>query len=329
MPLILRYGKEKRVLFFVMLLSFVIFFTASFLYRLPLAAVFYSVIVSLLPIGIYLFWDFGQYRKKHEMLSCISDITDLISEHFPEGSSLLEEDYRRILDLLKEEHLAFRDQTDRRYAEMIDYYTVWGHQIKTPIASMRLHLQNEDSPLSRKLSADLFRIEQYVEMVLAFLRLDAKDTDYVIKECDVDMLIRQTAKKFAGEFIYRKLRFDYSPLNMKTISDEKWLSFVLEQIFSNALKYTAEGSISVTEIGKGILCIGDTGIGIAESDLPRIFEKGYTGENGRLDKKASGIGLWLCKRVCLNLHHKIWAESELGKGTAIYIDLSADSMKFD
>ena len=236
-------------------------------------------------------------------------------------------DYQQIIRLISEEHNSYCTDINRRYSDMTDYYTVWVHQIKTPIASMRLHLQNEDTALSRKLSADLFRIEQYVEMVLTFLRLNSKSSDYVIKEYDLDSIIRQTVKKFAGEFIVRKLSLVYEPLNTTVLTDEKWLSFVIEQVLSNALKYTPAGSISITLEPYKRLCIRDTGIGIAAEDLPRIFENGFTGYNGRSDKKASGIGLYLCKLICTNLGHTIKAESIVDEGTVISIDLARTKLE--
>ena len=136
-------------------------------------------------------------------------------------------------------------------------------------------------------------------------------------------------KKFSSEFIGRKLRLIYDPLNTSVITDEKWLSFVIEQVLSNALKYTPSGSITISLVGEKTLRIEDTGIGIAPSDLPRIFENGYTGFNGRTDKKASGIGLYLCRRVCNNLGHTITANSTVDVGTAIDIDLTQTKLEME
>lgn len=216
-----------------------------------------------------------------------------------------------------------------RYRDMIDYYSVWAHQIKTPIASMRLHLQSEDSPLSRQLSSDLLRIEQYVEMVMAFLRLDSGSTDYVIREHDLDGIVRESVRKFAGEFIARKIKLCYEPINTTVITDEKWLCFIVEQILSNALKYTAEGSITISLEEPKKLCIKDTGIGIEKEDLHRVFEKGYTGYNGRVDKKSSGIGLYLCKRICNNLGHGISISSAVGEGTTVTVDLEQKNLEIE
>ena len=197
-----------------------------------------------------------------------------------------------------------------RHREMVDYYTAWVHQIKTPIAAMRLTLQLDDTPNGRKLMSQLLRIEQYVDMVLMYLRLDEGTSDYVIRSCDVDEVIRQSLRKFAGEFIDRRLTLHYAPVGLTAVTDEKWLGFVVEQVLSNALKYTPEGgSITIDAEEPATLCIRDTGIGIAPEDLPRIFEKGYTGYNGRGDQKASGLGLALCKRICGNLGASLSAES--------------------
>ena len=298
-------------------------FTVTFwLYRLPVAAVLYPTAVCTILGLVLLVIDFRRVLTKHKKLERIQTLSDAAAEHFPKIDGLEDTDYQQILRLLQEEHSRFRTDTARRYEDMVDYYTIWAHQIKTPIASMRLTLQNEDSALSRKLSGDLFRIEQYVEMVLMFLRLDSDSTDYVIREHDLDAIIRQAVRKFAGEFIARKLQFVYEPINTKVITDEKWLSFVIEQVLSNALKYTPSGSITISLEAPKTLCIRDTGMGIAPEDLPRIFEKGYTGYHGRADKKASGIGLYLCKRICSNLGHTITAKSTVDVGTTIRIDLS-------
>ena len=217
---------------------------------------------------------------------------------------------------------------NRRYEEMIDYYTAWVHQIKTPIASMRLTFQNEDSALSRKAAGDLFRIEQYVEMVLVFLRLDSESTDYVFREYDVDGMIRQAVRRFSSQFIDKKLRLVYEPVRLSVITDEKWLLFVLEQVLSNAVKYTPSGGCVTIDLeAPATLCVRDTGIGIAPEDLPRIFEKGYTGRNGRSDKRASGLGLYLCRRICGQLGHRITANSSPDSGTVIRIRL--DQKKLD
>ena len=322
MRLFFDYLKQKRRTVFTVSTFALIFAVSFFLYRLPVEAVLYPTLLCGVTGLFLLVLDFLRVKRRHEALAKIQTITDAMTARFPANADMETADYRRIIRLLCEEHAAYRTETNRKYAEMIDYYTVWAHQIKTPIASMRLSLQNEDSALSRKLMGDLFRVEQYAQMVLTYLRLDSGSTDYVFREYDLDEIVKGAVKKFSAEFIGRRLRLVYTPLHTSVVTDEKWLSFVVEQVLSNALKYTPSGSVTISLVGEKTLRIEDTGIGIAPSDLPRIFENGYTGFNGRLDKSASGLGLYLCRRICTQLGHTITASSVVGEGTAIDIGLA-------
>lgn len=323
MKMFFKYLRGYRRIFIMLAVFFVIFTGSFIMYRLPVKAVLYP---SLLCVGVGFVWltaDFIRVKRKHEKLQKIKSFSDIPSERLRSYDSITEDDCVKIIRLLLDEHNAYRLETERKYADMTEYYTVWAHQIKTPISSMRLNLQNEDSALSRKLSSDLRRIEQYAEMVMTFLRLDSDSTDYVFREYDIDRLTRAAVKKFSSEFIGRGLGLIYDvPPHTTVVTDEKWLSFVIEQVLSNALKYTPSGSITISLVGEKTLRIEDTGIGIAPEDLPRIFENGYTGCNGRGDRKASGIGLYLCKRICTNLGHTIKASSVPDVGTAVDIDLA-------
>ena len=324
-----KYIVQYKMQMLIYALFCAIFLAVFGLYHLPLGAVLYPALLCAILGMAFMGMDYRKVYQRHLRLLEIQDaITDLL-EQFPEPESIEVEDYQRLVELLWEQQLQGKESMNARYNDMIDYYTLWVHQIKTPIASMRLHLQKEDTELTRKLSEDLFRIEQYVEMVLVFLRLDAGTTDYVIGEYDLDAIVKSAVKKFAGQFIRRKIKLEYEPLKLPVLTDEKWFSFVIEQLLSNALKYTNEGSITIFLEGTGTLCIQDTGIGIAPEDLPRIFEKGYTGYNGRMDKKASGIGLYLCRRICRNLGHNITASSVLDRGTTIRIDLEKKRLEIE
>lgn len=320
MHFFIRYIKERKREIAVFLLFSVIFAVSFWLYHLPIKAIIYPVLLCFLLGIILIIIDYNKVRKKHVQLSEIKNLTAAMISSFPRSDCIEEEDYQQIMKALQTEIADLETEAGTRYQDMVDYYTIWVHQIKTPIASMRLQLQSEDTAFSRKLSSELLRIEQYVEMVLAFLRLDSDFNDYILKEHNIDTIIKQAIKKFASEFITRKIQLIYEPIDRTIITDEKWLCFVVEQILSNALKYTREGSIKIYCKGN-TLCIEDTGIGIAPEDLPRIFEKGYTGYNGHNDKKASGIGLYLCKRICKNLSMGIHVLSEPDKGTVIRIDL--------
>lgn len=315
------YLKQRWKLLLLLLVCAAIFAGTFSLYHFPLTSVLYPSGLCLLVLLVVGSIDYASLRRKHKTLQSLKSMSFMLLESLPASALLLEDDYQQLLKLLSDAHRQMESDQNRRYQDMMDYYTVWAHQIKTPIAAMRLHLQQEDSPLSRMLTSELMRVELYVDMVLTYLRLDARSTDYVIREYDVDAIVRQAVKRFAGEFITRKLTLHYAPLNTTVITDEKWLLFVVEQVLSNALKYTATGSVTIALEAPKTLCIRDTGMGIAPEDLPRIFEQGYTGMAGRADKRASGIGLYLCKRICQNLGHQITAESAPGQGTTIRIQL--------
>ena len=172
------------------------------------------------------------------------------------------------------------------------------------------------------LEAELLKIGQYVDMVLGYLRLDSESTDYVLRDTDLDGLLRQAVRKFARMFILKKITLDFRETGRTVLTDGKWLSFVVEQVLSNALKYTpAGGRIRIYGDGE-TLVIADSGIGIRPEDLPRVFEKGFTGYNGREDKKSTGIGLYLCRRVMDRLNHGISIVSRPGQGTLVRLDLS-------
>lgn len=292
------------------------------LYRLPLRAVLYPVGLCLL-VGLgFAVWDYRRTLKRHRALTGCGDLTAELLRELPPPESLAEEDYRALLLHLRQLCTELQSAADNRYRDAIEYYTTWAHQIKTPIASMRLALQGEDTALFRRLLSDLSRTEQYVEMVMAFLRLEDAPGDYVFREVALDEVLRQALRRFSAEFIDRRLRLDYTPTGLTVLTDEKWLCFVLEQLLSNALKYTREGSITVELAGERVLAIRDTGIGIAPEDLPRIFEKGYTGQNGRADKRASGLGLYLCSRICRNLGVGLTVKSTSGVGTTLLLDFT-------
>lgn len=221
------------------------------------------------------------------------------------------------------------NELENGQVEQAEYFTMWVHQIKTPIAALRLLLAEEEDERSQEMWEELFSIEQYVEMALQFSRLSAKSTDFVIGEVSLDKVVREAIHKYARLFVRKKIKLELTSIDTQILTDEKWLEFVIEQILSNAIKYTAGGTISiyqkmtVTDEKKEVkeLIIEDTGIGIAPEDLPRIFEKGYTGYNGHADKRSTGIGLYLCRKIMRKLSHEITIESEIGVGTKVHLKM--------
>lgn len=314
-------GKLKCMACFA--LFYVIFFVTFVLFRLPIEIFLYPSSLCILAGLIVLTTEYFHNVEMRKKINLLYSEPSLSKDSFPKAQSGLEKEYQELLIRLSDLHRNEQAAEEAKYEAAAEYYSIWAHQIKTPIASMKLSLQSEDTKLSRKLSSELFRIEQYVEMALGIIRLNSNSTDYVIRKHDLDSIVRQCIKRFAGEFIDKKLHLEFTPTETKVLTDEKWLAFVIEQILSNALKYTEKGGIKIYLKEPCTLYIEDSGIGIEAEDLPRIFEKGYTGCNGRNDKRASGIGLYLCRLVCNNLNHSISAESVAGEGTIIKLDLQS------
>ena len=318
------YVKERWRRLFLLLLFVCIFAVSFWFYRLPVRAVMYPCALCLLFGAVFVAYDMTKAYRRHKFFEELRRRNTEIISALPEPEGITDYDYQ-LISALKEKIEEITAQADSRIRDTVDYYTVWAHQIKTPIAAMRLTLQKEDVPEARRLASELSRIEQYVEMVLVFIRLGSNYSDYVFREQDIDGIIKGSVKKFAPEFIDRRIRLEYDSVDIRAVTDEKWLAFVIEQLLSNALKYTREGSIKIYSEGK-ILCIEDTGIGIAPEDLPRVFDKGYTGCNGRDDRRASGLGLYLCRQIMEKLSHTIRIESEMGVGTKVYLGLDTVSL---
>jgi len=307
--------------------SAVIFLAVFALYQLPVESVVYASALAFVLLLVIGFFRFRRFCRKHRELEALRDRTGIPALPLPDADNRIERDYQELIRLLDRERSAIANDKDRAYREMTEYYTIWAHQIKTPIAAMRLLLQADEPPDKGELSEQLLRIEQYAEMVLQFIRLDGQGSDFVFRTVSLDDCIRQAVRKYAGWFIRKKIKLNYEPLGASVLTDEKWLVFVLEQLLSNALKYTRQGEISIylhPDPARPLaLVIEDTGIGIDPADLPRVFEHGYTGFNGRADKKSTGIGLYLCKRILDRLSHTIDIESEVGRGTKVILGLDA------
>lgn len=337
---ILNYIKSKKKSFLMVLVCSAIFAFTFWMYGITVAAVLYPALVCMVimaaAFAVMACSEYGKWKNMQEILQrAVGDDSEFVKildtaeiRKQVNTTDEIENELLEIIERLKNGGMRLNDSMNMKYSDMVDYYTMWVHQIKTPIASMHLILQKEDSEDSRRLRAELFRVEQYVQMVLCFLRLDSDFTDYVIKEYRVDDIIRPAVRRLAPQFIMKKLSLEYEQTDEVALTDEKWLSFVVEQVLSNAVKYTSAGSISIKCDGDRLV-ISDTGIGIAAEDLPKIFDKGYTGFNGRADRKASGIGLYLCRRICDNLGHSIKVESVPGHGTTIIIGLERDKLEVE
>ena len=316
------YLRQRRKGAAAFLLCCAVFLGCFVLFEVPWRAAAYAGALCAFLLLLFLIPDYLDFRRRHRCLQRLLTTPETAADALPEPGGPLEADYASLIRALRDDRLRREGVMGRRYDAMVEYYTVWAHQIKTPIAAMRLLLQQEpDAPRTRAVSEELQKIEQYVEMVLCYLRLSADSTDFVLRTCDLDAIVRQAVRRYAAQFITKKLRLDYEPLRRTVLTDEKWLLFVVEQVLSNAVKYTRQGGVSIYLEEPKTLCIRDTGVGIDPADLPRIFELGFTGENGRRDKRATGIGLGLSRRILQKLGHGISAESTPGVGTTVRIAL--------
>ena len=316
------YIKQNIKVIFLFIVFALVFGIVFSLYDLEIEAIYYSVMLCSFIGLIYICINFINYYKKHIQLYKLQNEISISLENLPSPKTLMEEDYTNLILTLNKEYKTYISKSDIAKSDMIDYYTMWVHQIKTPISAMKLLIQTSESEISSDLSSELFKIEQYVEMVLSYIRLGSNENDFVIKEYDLDNIVRQAIRKYAPLFIRKKINLDFQPTTYKVLTDEKWLVFVIEQLLSNAIKYTNKCKISIYPLEDKKLVIEDTGIGISQEDIPRIFDKGFTGYNGRTDKKATGLGLYLCKNILDKLSHKISIESEVGVKTKVILDLS-------
>lgn len=317
----LRYLHQYRFTIFMYLIFIIIFRGVFFLYRVEKEAVIYGTMLCLLLLIIVLPVHFIHYYLKHKELLELGGRSYLEAKQIPRAKGLIENDYRELL--LEWIGNTTREKSDLRiYKEdSIEFYSTWVHQIKTPIAVMRLWLQEEDTEENGRLLLELSKIEQYADMVLSYFRLDATARDLVIREYSLDEIIRGCIRRYASWFVTKGISVRYEKTDLMVLTDKKWLTFMIEQILSNAIKYTDEGNITIRVEEGPFLYIEDTGIGIAEEDLPRIFEKGFTGYNGRADKKSTGIGLYLVKRTVDLLGTPIKVQSAPGQGSIFSIDL--------
>lgn len=311
--------KKSGAVIAAILLSFAASLVVFYLYSLPIEPFLYAAVLVLFFGVIFFAVTYAKERRWAKLRErALREV--LLQSPMPPAATQCEEAYQTAIRTLQNEVTSLRDAYMTARQEDTDYYTAWVHQIKTPIAVMRMELGGSDAENADALEAELFRIEQYVDMVLTYLRLGSGSTDLVVRDYPLDELIRESVRKYAPQFVAKKLQLSYAGTDRTVVTDKKWFSCILEQLLSNAIKYTPSGSIEIAE-NEGVLTVSDTGIGIAPEDLPRIFEKGFTGENGRLDKCSSGLGLYLCKKSADLLQIPLSAESAVGTGSRFSLDL--------
>jgi len=306
----------------------------------------YAAVLDAILLLITVLVGFFRYSSKVKALSNALKRPVEEQAQLPEATDDVEILYHRLLENQSIARSESESSAAVRQSRMRDYYSMWVHQIKTPISAMKLLLEAEREELGQLMcdeepqatltelsdnldsfEDELFRIEEYVSMALQYQRVSSTENDFVLEKVSLDGVIRDTIKKYAKIMIRRHIGINYSGTKKQVYTDEKWLAFILEQVLSNAIKYTPKGFVTIEtaeEKDRFFITIKDTGIGIKAEDLPRVFEKGYTGYNGHADKKATGIGLYLCRQMADKLGHTIRMESELGKGTKVWIGFDMD-----
>lgn len=321
---IFSYVKQHMPIIILFIFIAIIFMLVFFLYRIPTEPIAYASVLSFVVIIIFFIYNYWKFSKRHAILEDLKDRITIAIDELPYTGQIIEQDYQTLITTLYENSSDIISRGDIRYTHMTEYYTMWVHQIKTPISAIRLLIQQNEISIKEDIYIELIKIEQYVDMVLQYLRVESMSSDIKLQWVELASLIKQALRKLSKMFVLRKISLNFSEYACKILTDEKWTVFVLEQVLSNALKYTREGTISIKMDSNGgkTIIIEDTGIGIQEEDIPRIFEKGFTGYNGRMDKKSTGIGLYLCKEVFKKLNHKIYITSNVGVGTRVYLDFT-------
>ncbi len=288
-------------------------------------AVIYGFIINSFILLIILIIDVIKYRLKYKALKKAKDILPIVEEDNFINTNEIEELYKSIIFIQKK---IYNEQEASQLTirnEMLDFYTLWIHQIKTPIFALKL-LTKESEDISIK--SEIIKIEQYINMVLNYIKLSDKTTELSIKTHSVKKIVNEVLKSFSSVFIAKKLKVNIDIEDIEVATDSKWLEFALSQIISNAIKYTNEGEIKIS-LADYKCVISDTGIGMNEEDVKRAFDKGFTGKIGRNDKNATGIGLYLAKKSLNLIGCSVEIQSKIGYGTSVTIDLSQNTNIYD
>lgn len=312
------YSRRFFLALLILLLGFILLFAFVFdAYRSLLEYVaLLLAFLSFLFIGADAWTAFKSYRSQKLQASAQAQtpLEKLLQERVEEL------EYEQKNQLLVEQE---------KYNDLLDYYTLWVHQVKTPIAASSLLIGDlKDKEAKSQLEQELFKIESYVHLVLQYLRLESFHDDLVLKQENLADLVREVVKKYALFFIQQGLSLNLHDLDHTIVTDKKWFLVILEQVLSNSLKYTKEGSIEIY-FHEDSLYIKDTGLGIQNADLLRVFERGFSGYNGRLTQQSSGLGLYLSKKIADQLGHKIAIDSQVGQGTTVSIAFPEKKLIFE
>ena len=310
----LQYVKGRKDSIFLMLLQYMMFEGLCRLFDVESSLTFYLILLSFTLVLVYHIHSFHRFKRHVERLEHQCSLDGL------EG---LEKILYEKWTSSKKDLYVLEQKSKQDIRDMTDFYTLWVHQIKTPIAAMNMLCEEGDGDKMIAFSSELLKMEQYVDLLLAYFRLGEDFKDYRFERIDPDLWLKKSIRKFADLFIQKGLTMEYTPAHREILLDSKWFSLMIDQILSNAIKYTDQGGIKIYWEGDTLI-IEDTGIGIPEVDLPRVMEKGYTGYNGRMFTNSTGVGLFIVKTAADHLHVEVGIASEVSKGTKISLRFPCD-----
>nr|WP_297134954.1 sensor histidine kinase [Terrisporobacter sp.] len=324
---IIDYIKDKGLFLAINLMIFIIISFLMYSANVALVIIFLLFCVWFLPLLTYMLIEYIKFRKYFNTVKNILENLDkkyLLPEVLNEPNFIEGEEINYIFKVLSRdmnENVKYYKNMQEEYREYIE---MWVHEIKTPIASTKLLIENNTNEITRKIDTQIDRIENFVEQVLYYSRSDEVGKDYIIKKIELSKVVKSVVKKNQRDFIGKRISLQLGELDEIIYSDSKWIEFILNQIVGNAIKYSkGEGDKIKIESKKFansvVLTIEDNGVGIIERDLNRVFEKGFTGENGRKFGKSTGIGLYLCKKLCDKMGLGLNIESEENKGTKVTV----------
>lgn len=303
--------KTHSLIIFIVYISFLI---VSSLFGLNRNYILYIILVSIFMFLVDMLISYSKYKNyTNELDLWVKDISS-------KKPDIIEAtDFAETMIALKEKNTDMENAFELKMKAFKDYITIWTHQIKTPLFSLVLIL--DDHPVDIYAAKnEVFEIEEYIDTLLSYMRLESLSTDFVFEDLSLDKLISSSIKKYSKVFIKRKNKINFDPTNLYLTTDKKWFALIIDQILSNSNKYTQNGTISIYIEDKNLI-IKDTGIGIRKEDLPRVFEKSYTGYNGRIYKKSTGIGLNLVKTTAENLSIDVGIDSKVDVGTKVILNI--------
>lgn len=305
------YWRERKHYIYAVLFIVTVMCLTFYLRGLPMRTFWSALLFGTTALIVFSSWDYYCFKRRHHRR-----LRQVVPQVDLKPQSQAEKDMLKLLEEQKEYYEHKMAGIRHFDADLTDVVRMWSHQMKVPLSVLDLMGQTGDFTVD-ELKEQTFQLENYLDMLLHYLRLNHEQTDYRFTKVPLKPLVQAAVRKFAPLFIKKGLRVTVDG-DATWTTDEKWLSFALEQIISNAVKYTKKGGVRIGLTPESIQ-IRDTGIGILPEDLPRLFEHGFTGYNGRRDKKATGLGFFLVKEVTDRLSLSLHVASEIDKGTTVMI----------